>query len=168
MQRRAAAVYVAFFVIVGAVSFSLIATASAPTLSQQVENPEYELAKGESFTVGGTEYTVKGITAEMTGGGHGSAASLSRSGTLSYQNGTNTSEISVDDHANVTLGSTTYFAYFPDNSTMVLTQDFGAYPAYQQESAEYKDHTDGLWGVTILSGLVSAFLAGLAYMPSRY
>lgn len=292
MQRRAAAVYVAFFLVVGAVSFSLIATASAPHFS--VENPERTLNQGDSFTVDGTQYNVQSIKAEMSGGGgggHGGGGgeTLKRSGTLNWtnssarhtvtwknqstvtydgqdwnvtvpsgqngsftlravqnrqailkndsevanqtttvdgqeyvvrrggQNGSRelipadqyfpapeertfsqgdevpnvenhtatvatidssgatlawtapkTNEITVDDQANVTVGSTTYFAYFPNNETMVLTQKFDQYRAYQQESADYKTHKDGLWGVTILSGLISIFMTGLAYLPSRY
>ncbi|QLG28214.1 hypothetical protein HUG10_11915 [Halorarum halophilum] len=292
MQRRAAAVYVAFFLVVGAVSFSLIATASAPHFS--VENPEHTLQQGESFTVDGTEYNVQSIEAEMSGGGgggHGGGGgeTLERSGalnwtntsarqTLTWENGSTvtydgqdwnvtvptgqnesvtlsevqnrqailqndsavenqtttvdgqeyvvrsangngsrelipadeyfpapeertysqgdevpnvenntatvdtvnssgatlawtapqTNEVEVEDRANVTVGSTTYFAYFPDNETMVLTQQFDQYQAYQQESTDYKTHKDGLWGVTLLSGLISIFMIGLAYLPSRY
>ena len=289
MQRRAAAIYVAFFVIVGAASFSLIATASAPQLS--FDNPDHRLSQNDTFTVGDQQYTVSGISAEMEGGGgggHGGGgqASLVRSGTLEYTNesarytvewangssvtydgqswavstdngsgtvtlveevdrtailanddsvenetttvdgqeyvversGDNrtlipadeyfpapetrefgvgdevdgventtatvasvtaeaatleyfapqTNEISVANHANVTVGSTTYFAHFPDNSTMVLTQEFDTYEQYEEETAMQTTMTNGLWGVTILSGVSAFFLVGLAYMPSRY
>ncbi|WP_435063304.1 hypothetical protein [Halobaculum sp. EA56] len=291
MQRRAAAIYVAFFIVVGAASFSLIATASAPHLS--FENPDHRLSQNDTFTVGDQEYTVSGITAEMEGGGgggHGGGgqAHLVRSGTIEYTNesarytvewangstvtydgqdwtvltdnesdtftlrenldreailrndsdvenetttvdgqvyvveraGDNesrelipadeyfpepetreyavgdevedventtatvasvtpeaatleyfaprTTEISVSNKANVTVGSTTYFAYFPDNSTMVLTQDFETYEQYQEETAMQTTMTNGLWGVTILSGLSAVLLLGMAYLPTRY
>ncbi|MFC7070053.1 hypothetical protein [Halobaculum lipolyticum] len=289
MQRRAAAIYVAFFLVVGAASFSLIATASAPQLS--FENPDHRLSQGDTFTVGDQEYAVSEITAEMEGGGGGGhggggGAELVRSGTIEYTNdsarytvewangsdvtydgqswavatdngsetvtlvenvdrtailtndsdvenetttvdgqeyvversGDNrtlipadeyfpapetreyavgdevddiedntatvasvtseaatleyvaprTNEISVANHANVTVGSTTYFAHFPDNSTMVLTQEFDTYAQYEEETAMQTTMTNGLWGVTILSGVSAFFLVGLAYMPSRY
>ncbi|QLG60952.1 hypothetical protein [Halorarum salinum] len=172
MQRRAAAIYVAFFLVVGAVSFSLIATASAPELS--FENPEHELGQGDTFTVDGTEYTVASIDAEMSGGGGGGhggggGAALERSATLNATDESgNTTEVSVDDEANVTLGETTYFAHFPDNSTLVLTQEFDQYRAYQEQTVQQKKHTDGLWGVTLLSSLVAVFMVGLAFLPSRY
>ncbi|MFC7097229.1 hypothetical protein [Halobaculum marinum] len=290
MQRRAAAIYVAFFLVVGAASFSLIATASAPQLS--FENPDHRLNQGDTFTVGDQEYAVSGISAEVEsggGGGHGGGgggAELVRSGTLEFTNesalytvewangssvtyenqswtvatdngsetvtlvenvnrtailqndddvenetttvdgqeyvveraGDNrtlipaaeyfpapetrefdvgdevdnvedntatiasvtseaatleyvaprTNEISVAHHANVTVGGTTYFAHFPDNSTMVLTQEFDTYHAYEEETATQTRLTNGLWGVTILSGVSAFFLLGLAYMPSRY
>ncbi|WP_277554620.1 hypothetical protein [Halobaculum limi] len=291
MQRRAAAIYVAFFLVVGAASFSLIATASAPQLS--FENPEHELGQGDSFTLNGQEYTVSGISAEMEGGdggGHGGGgqAHLVRSGTIEFTNesarytvewangstvtyeGTDwavttdnasssvtlvesidraailqndtdvenetttvdgteyvveragdngsrnlipvdeyfpepdtreyevgdevdnienntatvdsvtpeaatltytaprTNEISVADKAQVTVGSTQYFAYFPDNSTMVLSTNFETYEQYQDETAMQTRMTNGLWGITILSGVSAVFLIGLAYLPSRY
>lgn len=289
MQRRAAAIYVAFFLVVGAASFSLIATASAPQLT--FENPDHSLSQGDTFTVGDQEYAVSEIAAEMEGGGGGGhggggGAELVRSGTIEYTNdsalysvewangsdvtydgqswavatdngsetvtlvenvdrtailtndsdvenetttvdgqeyvversGDNrtlipadeyfpapetrefavgdevagvenntatvasvtseaatleyvaprTNEISVANHANVTVGSTTYFAHFPDNSTMVLTQEFDTYAQYEEETAMQTTMTNGLWGVTILSGVSAFFLVGLAYMPSRY
>ncbi|MFC6786779.1 hypothetical protein ACFQFH_13105 [Halobaculum halobium] len=291
MQRRAAAIYVAFFLIVGAASFSLIATASAPQLS--FENPEHELSEDDPFTVDGQEYTVSDISAEMEGGdggGHGGGgqAHLVRSGTVEWTNESarytvewangstvtyegqdwavatdnesetftlteqidrtailqndsdvenetttvdgeeyvveradgnesrelipvdeyfpepetreyavgdeienvddetvavasvtpdaatleyfapRTNEISVSDEANVSVGSTTYFAYFPDNSTMVLTQEFETYNQFEEATAMQTTMTNGLWGVTILSGLSAFVLLGLAYMPSRY
>ena len=278
MQRRAAAIYVAFFLVVGAASFSLIATASAPQLS--FENPDHELSQGDTLTVDGQEFTVSGISAEAEEG------EVTRSGTLESTNQSarytvewandstvtydgqdwtvttdnesesyaltevldrtailqndsdvenetttvggqeyvverddgnrtlipadeyfpepetreyavgdeleniedntatvasvssdaatleyfapRTNEISVADEANVTVGSTTYFAYFPDNSTMLLTQEFDTYEQYQQGTETQTTMTNGLWGVTILSGLSAFLLLGMAYMPSRY
>ncbi len=59
MQRRAVAVYVAFFVLIAAASYSLIATAEEPTIT--LENADYELSEGDSFTVGDQTYTVTEI-----------------------------------------------------------------------------------------------------------
>jgi len=59
MQRRAVAVYVAFFVLIAAASYTLLATAEEPTIT--LDDPEYELTEGETFTVGGQEYTVTSI-----------------------------------------------------------------------------------------------------------
>lgn len=59
MQRRAVAVYVAFFVLIAAASYTLAATAEEPTIT--LEDADYELSAGETFTVGGQEYTVTEI-----------------------------------------------------------------------------------------------------------
>jgi hypothetical protein len=74
MQRRAVAVYVAFFLIIAAASYTLLATAEEPTIT--LEDPEYELAQGETFTVGGQQYTVTSVeeTTEEQGGDHGGSA----------------------------------------------------------------------------------------------
>jgi hypothetical protein len=71
MQRRAAAIYVAFFLVVGAASYSLIATAQEPTIG--FENPDHSLSQGDTFTVGGQQYTATTVetTEEESGGGGG-------------------------------------------------------------------------------------------------
>ena len=280
MQRRAAAVYVAFFLVVGAVSFSLIATASAPEFS--MENPEYTLQANESFTVNGTDYTVASISAQRSDEGaidrsgvirwtnesarftaewtNGSTAtyenrtwnvsfpaengtgqfslveSINRSAILrndssvedqtttlngetfvvrndsgnrtlipaseyfpepetqQFQQGdqfqyqgnqttvatvTNTSAtlvwsapqvntVNVADEANVTLGGATFLVEFPNNSTIALADGYSQYAAFVTESTEYTNHINGLWGITILSGLSVIFIGALAYLPSRY
>ncbi|WP_423750956.1 hypothetical protein [Salinirarus marinus] len=285
MQRRAAAIYVVFFVVIGAASYSLIATADAPAI--QFQNPEYRLSSGDQFTVDGRQHTVSEINAEMTGGGHGTPATLTRSGTIAWtnqsaryteswdnnstvtvqgedyrvlvenapdptsfvlqetvnrtrilqedpavrnetvtQNGTeyvveeengnltltpaadyfpvpeetsyaegdrlqyndnattvdavtNSSvtlawnaprqnTVDVGDQANVTLSGQTYLAYFPDNSTLVLTQNFESYDRQTEVIDTYQTHVNGLWGISIVSFLTAIVLLGMAYMPSRY
>jgi len=71
MQRRAVAVYVAFFLVIAAASYTLIATAEEPTIT--LDNAEYELSESDSFTVGGQEYTVTSVeeTTEEEDDGHG-------------------------------------------------------------------------------------------------
>jgi hypothetical protein len=285
MQRRAAALYAAFFIVIAAASYSLIATAQTPTV--QFENPAYELAEGDEFTAGGQTYTVSSVSAEMEGGGHGSPASLVRSGEFTWTNdsarltvtwdngstvtyegqerlvavpsaedpqgfelrevidreailandtnadnetvtrdgteyvvvtengtsrlvpaddyfptpestvytegqtiqyegnestissvtseavtiawtGSRTNTIGVGDEANVTVGGQQYLASFPNNDTLVLTQDYESYESQQASIASFQVHKNGLWGVSILSATAAVFLIGLAYLPSRY
>ena len=64
MQRRAAAVYVALFVLVGAASYSLIATAQQPTV--EFDDPARELTQGDQLNAGGQTYTVASVS--ETGG----------------------------------------------------------------------------------------------------
>ncbi|WP_248895298.1 hypothetical protein [Haloplanus halobius] len=85
MQRRAAAIYVAFFIVLGAASYSVIATATAPTV--EFDDPDHRLSQGDQFSVDDRQYTVSAITAETSGGGgHGGGASVTRSGELSWTN----------------------------------------------------------------------------------
>ena len=74
MQRRAVAVFVAFFLVIAAGSYTLLATAEEPTIT--LEDPEYELSQNDTFSVGGQQYTVSAIeeTTEEQGGGHGGTA----------------------------------------------------------------------------------------------
>jgi hypothetical protein len=79
-----------------------------------------------------------------------------------------TMDVSATEGSNVTLGSTRYLAHFPDNSTLVLTQNYDGYESEQQRIAYYQERIDGLWGVSILSTLAALVLIGAAYLPSRY
>ena len=59
MQRRAVAVYVALFVLIGVASYTLMVTAEQPQVT--VDNPDFQLSSGEEFTVGGQTYTAATI-----------------------------------------------------------------------------------------------------------
>lgn len=286
MQRRAAAIYAVFFIVIGAASYSLIATATAPTIA--FPNAQHRLAANDTFTVGNEEFTVDSVSAEMTeggiesgGGGMVYSASFSwvnesarytetweNNSTVTYdsedwrvlvpntsdpneftlrsqinktailqndsnadnqtvkrngqeyvviQRGGNATLVPADEYfpapetrqfsegdsvdykgnettftnvsasgvvaewtapkkhsaevsneANVTLGDQTYLAYFPNEKTVVLTQNYESYNQQQNEIATFHEREDGLWGVTITSGLTVVVLLGLAYMPSRY
>jgi hypothetical protein len=287
MQRRAAAVYAAFFVLVAAASYGMIATAESPEVT--LENAQYELSQGDEFTVGGQSYTVSSIDASLQGGGHGSAASLVRSGevqwtnesaryTRTWENGSTitydgeewavgvpnasgrtelrlveaidrqailrndtaadnetitrdgqefvvvteadsdtsrlvpaddyfsdpavrtfaegdtvplggnettlatvdadggtlewfaprTTTASVGDASNVTLSGETYFAMYPDNSTLLLAPNADEYRDERARIDTFNRHKNGLWGVTAVGLGTAILLIGLAYMPSRY
>lgn len=89
MQRRAAAISVAFFLVVSAASYGLIATAEEPTVD--FEDPDYSLSAGQSVELDGQEYTVTSIEATVEsggGGGHGGGGGgeLVRSGEMAWTN----------------------------------------------------------------------------------
>jgi len=111
MQRRAAAIYVAFFVLVGAASYSVIATATAPTVG--FENPEHELSEGDGVTVGDRQYTVSDISAETQGGGGddhggGGGAELVRSGRLTWTDRSADYTATWENGSTVTYDGTEY------------------------------------------------------------
>lgn len=65
MQRRAAAIYAVFFIVLAAGAFSVTAVTAEPDVS--LNAPVYQ--QGDSFTVGGTTYTVASVSdgsAEIT------------------------------------------------------------------------------------------------------
>ncbi|WP_224448389.1 hypothetical protein [Haloprofundus salilacus] len=114
MQRRAAAISVAFFLLVGAASYSLIATAEEPTI--QFENAEYELQQGDQFTQGGQQYTVTSLDAQVEGGDHGSAATLSRSGELAWTNQSAQYSQTWENNSSVTVSNESYRVIIPNES----------------------------------------------------
>ncbi|WP_396611235.1 hypothetical protein ACH9L7_13620 [Haloferax sp. S1W] len=284
MQRRAAAISVVFFLVIGAGAYSLIATASTPSIS--FENPEYSLAQDDEFSVPGSDqtYTVSSISAEVESGGHGGGSTLVREGELMYVNesarftetwdngstvtldgtdwrvevpnasdpseatlvelrndtailmndpnadnetvtrdgekyvvlndselvpaaeyfpanetrtvaegdsfeydnnsvtvatvessgvtlewfGEEENTISVGDESNVTVGGQQYLAYFPDNSTLVLTTNYESYNHQTEEIEQFHETENGLWGIAIASFSMVVLLIGMAYLPSRY
>ncbi|MEF8891631.1 MAG: hypothetical protein V5A31_09980 [Haloferacaceae archaeon] len=84
MQRRAATAYVLLFLVLGAGSYGLIATAQQPTVSFQ--DPDYRLSTGDRFTVDDRQYTVTSVTAEEESGDHGGGTSVTYSGALQWTN----------------------------------------------------------------------------------
>ncbi|MFB6107249.1 MAG: hypothetical protein ABEJ82_00205 [Haloplanus sp.] len=136
MQRRAAAIYVAFFIVLGAASYSLIATASAPGISFQ--NPEHRVTQGDQFSVDGRQYTVSKLTAEMQGGGHGSSARLSRSGQLTWTNESARYTETWDNNSTVTYDGTQYqvlVASGEDPSTFELQETINRTAILQNDSS---------------------------------
>lgn len=284
MQRRAAAIYVAFFLVVGAASYSLIATAQTPTV--EFEDPEYRLSAGDEFQIDGQTYTVSAIEETEESGGHGGGTSIVRSGEVAWTNdsarlsaewendstvefqddqwrvvvenaeepsevtlreeinetaileadpqadnetvtrdgeryvvltendtsrlvlaeeyfptpeeqtfsqgdtvdyegnestvdvatgtvtltwtGPQQNTLALDDAANVTLGGETYLAYFPSGEEVVLTQQFDSYNSQLAEIDTFHERENGLWGISIVSGIVAILLVGMAFLPSRY
>lgn len=69
MQRRATAVYVALFLVIGAAAFGLITTAEEPGVN--FENPDHELSEGDQFEVEGQTYNVTSLDVSTEGGEHG-------------------------------------------------------------------------------------------------
>jgi hypothetical protein len=117
MQRRAAAIYVALFIVIGAASYSLIATAQTPTV--EFENPEYELAQGDQFQVGEQTYTVSSVS---DGSGELQYTEESAEYTVTWEND---STQTVDDPTEFTLREEI-------NETAILQDD----PAASEETVE--------------------------------
>lgn len=81
MQRRTVAIYVAFFLVVGVASYSLVTTADTPEV--EFENPELELAEGDEFRKGGQLYTLTELSRTEEEGDHG-GTQITREATLEW------------------------------------------------------------------------------------
>ena len=167
MQRRAVAVAAALFLIVGALSLGLVLTAEAPAFEAGADNV---YGSGDEFTVDGQTYTVASVEAsESSGGGHGGGGGTSYEATIEWQNESGaTQSKTVSQHANVTLSGQTFFAHFESGEEVVISSNFETLRQYNTETDQFHEHTNGLWGVSILTGLVGMLLIGMAYLPSRY
>ncbi|WP_262174756.1 hypothetical protein [Haloarcula laminariae] len=77
--------------------------------------------------------------------------------------------VELSEGGNVTLADGQYFAHFPDHSTVqVVSVD--QYPQYQETLADqdyFHERKNGLWGISILSGIASVLMLGMAYLPNR-
>ncbi|MFW5934482.1 MAG: hypothetical protein ACOCQL_01380 [Halolamina sp.] len=159
MQRRAVAVAAALFLVVGALSLGLVLTGEAPAFDAGGENV-YQ--SGDEFTVDGQTYTVASIEASESDG------ETSYEATIEWEGENGTQSASVSQHGNVTLSGETHFAHFNSGEEVVISSNFETLREYNTATAQYEEQTNGLWGVSILTGLVGMFLIGTAYLPSRY
>lgn len=115
MQRRAAAVYFALFVLIGAGTFAFIQVGtSQPDI--RLEGAR-ELSSGQSLTVAGTEYTVSEIGhAESEGGGHGGGGAGPIVGTLTWTNESAVQTATLDNGSTTTYQGDTYTVVIPNRS----------------------------------------------------
>ncbi len=79
-----------------------------------------------------------------------------------------TNEVSLPHEANVTLAGQQFFVYYVSDSALVLESDYAVYDRQTDQMAEQSRITNGLWGISILSGLTAVVLVGMAFLPSRY
>ncbi|WP_053946814.1 hypothetical protein [Halolamina sediminis] len=167
MQRRAVAVAAALFLIVGALSLGLVLTSEAPALNAADDSVYQE---GDELSVGDRTYTVATVEAtESSGGGHGGGGGTTYEAVIEWQNESGaTQSASVGQHGNVTLSGETFFAHFESGEEVVISSNFETLRQYNTATEQYQEHTNGLWGVSILTGSTLILLLGMAYLPSRY
>lgn len=155
MQRRAVAVYVAVFLVVGGAAGTLVATADTPEVS--FEDPEFERSAGETFEHAGQTYSVTEVTEKTESGGHGAAshfmlgtmtwnvtteasASWSNGSTVSYDGEEWTVVIEGEDPSAVTLrGQIDETAILQNDSSAdneTVTSDGEEYVVVRDESGD--------------------------------
>ncbi|WP_232687006.1 hypothetical protein [Halobacterium zhouii] len=102
MQRRAAAVSIAIFLLLAAGSYSLIGAAQQPSVT--VENPDYSVAANESRTISGTTYTFTEVGSD--------------SATATWTNESARQTATLDAGQNVTYEGDNYSVFIPNASNV--------------------------------------------------
>ncbi|NEU56872.1 hypothetical protein [Halorussus sp. MSC15.2] len=68
---------------------------------------------------------------------------------------------------NVTLNGKTYTSHYPNNSTLVLSDQPSKYQSALNAVNHRNERIAGIWGVLILSMLATILLTGLAFLPNK-
>lgn len=135
MQRRVAAIYFAFFLVVGVAAYSMLVVAEEPT----VNIPGEELQENDTLTVNGQEYTLANLSASTGGGGgHGGGGGVSYTGTLTYVNQSHQFSDTLANNSTVDYRNGTYRVLVPNESNVSsfeLRQEFNVSQRLQQDPA---------------------------------
>jgi hypothetical protein len=128
------------------------ANGSTLLLSEYLPAPDVgRLQEGDTMTVGGNETTVANVTS---------------SGVLVEWTGPRTNTVSMAEGDNVTLNGQQYVVHFRGDSVQ-LSPQLDEYREDLRRQDYFKERQNGLWGVTLLSGIAAMFIVGLAYLPVR-
>ncbi|WP_276273550.1 hypothetical protein [Haloarcula litorea] len=77
--------------------------------------------------------------------------------------------VELSEGGNVTLQGQQFFAHFPANDTVeiVSVDHYDTYLEQRDRIDYFQERVNGLWGVSILSGIAAVLLLGMAYLPTR-
>jgi len=77
--------------------------------------------------------------------------------------------VELSEGGNITLADSRHFAHFPDQSTVQIVS-IDQYPQYQETlgaQSYFHERKNGIWGISILSGVAAVLMLGMAYLPNR-
>jgi hypothetical protein len=163
MQRRAAAVYFALFVLIAAGAYAFMQVGMAqPTAEFDAET----LSQGEQLTAGGTTYTVSTVDAESEEG------STTYTVELTYTNQTSGEEetVSAGQGSNMTLSGVQHFTYFPSGDEVYVLpseQFYDQYLEFLDTEDHYQERKAGFWGVIYISFITGLVLLMTAFLPVK-
>jgi hypothetical protein len=117
------------------------------------ESETREYSEGDTFDFNGNASSVDAVSASAVDLSWTAPRTMSRS---------------VGQRSNVTLSAQTFYVDFVDESTILLSSDFSSLNEYNSAAETQHTYENGLWGVSLMSGISAIFLLAMAYMPSRY
>lgn len=154
MQRRATAVFAAFFLVVAVGAYAFVTTAEEPAVAIDEGNQDFALSNGSSFTVGGTEYAVGSLngtegSAEATWRNESAryTGTLENDSTVTYEDGNFTLlvdegespegfrlvEVQSVDRPTTTMNGTTYVVVEEGtNRTLVPREEYLPEPRVEE------------------------------------
>lgn len=120
MQRRAAAMYFVFFLVLGAAAYSVVAIAEEPSIDLDGET----YGEGDTLTVAGQEYTVTSLESEEADGGDhgGGGGETTFTGELTTRNESARQTAELENESEVTYEGGNYTVAIP-NGTNVSSFD---------------------------------------------
>ncbi len=131
---------------------------SIQPLSEYLPEPDRrEFAVGDSM-----EYQAEEVTARID--------SVSADGVALSWAAPGVETVTLADGENVTLNGVEHFAHFPDETQVQISESSQHYSTYVGElgAIEYwNERRNGVWGVVILSFIVSVVLVATAYLPVK-
>jgi len=154
MQRRAAAIYFALFLVIGVGAYAYIGVVQSQQPHVSLDAP-IEGGANSSFTVGGQEYTIASVEEESGGGGgHGGGGGASVVGELAWTNESarstaelaNGSNVSYQDRRwQVLIANESNLSEFTLRERVNSTRELRADPAVQNETANYQGAPWVVW-----------------------
>jgi hypothetical protein len=98
MQRRAAAIYAALFLLIAAGSYVMIGVAQEPAIT--VENPDHDLSEGDTVDIDGRTYTVETINPNVN--------QDERDATLTWTNASERQTATIENNSEVPAVNVTW------------------------------------------------------------
>lgn len=178
MQRRSAAWYALFFVIVVLCGYVTMAAAEPVPVS---DSPAHTVTVGENITINSQQYALTGIaTTAAEGGGWKRKATFNNTDvgkSVSFGDSEVISMPVVDGGVprfasytsslgTIKLGGEDYGAYYPNNNTVsLMTKD-----VYNHEVSSLKtlsDRFQGIWATVYLGLIAVLIVISISYLPRR-
>jgi hypothetical protein len=117
MQRRAVAIYVTLFLVIGVGSYTLVTTGQQPSIS--FDDPEHSLSEGDTLTVNERTYTVSSLDALTSDG-------VTREATFSWTNESARQTAELENGTVVPYQNDEYVVLTPESeneTTFTLRED---------------------------------------------
>ena len=164
MQRRAAALYAAVFLVIAAGSYTGLALTDEPTPS--VENPQHTLAVNDTFEVSNRTYTVTAISAQINNNGN-----LERSGTARWVNRSARYTATWENNSTVSFHNQTYRVRIPnvtDPSSVALEEELNRTTILQNDSRAENEvvTSNGTTYVVLITNETRKLVPASDYFPT--